>query len=74
MLFRDLQMERWSVGAWSVLRIGSRWEADWRSLGSGSAVVGKRIGHRSRLSGRQTRGAAPPCRQIKETNCRNVAT
>ena len=39
MLFRDLQMERWSVGAWSVLRIGSRWEADRRSLGSGSGIV-----------------------------------
>ena len=39
MPFRDLQMERWSVGAWSALRIGSRWEADRRSLGSGSAIV-----------------------------------
>ena len=39
MLFRDLQMERWSVGAWSVLRIGSRWEADWQSLGRRSAIV-----------------------------------
>ena len=39
MLFRDLQMERWSVGAWSVLRIGSRWEADRRSLGRRSAIV-----------------------------------
>ena len=39
-----------------MLRIGSRWEADWRSLGSGSAVVGKRIGHRSRLSGRAAEG------------------
>ena len=26
--------------------------ADWQSLGSGSAVVGKKIGHRSRLNGR----------------------
>ena len=42
MLFRDLQMERWSVER----------AADWQSLGSGSAVVGKKIGHRSRLSGR----------------------
>ena len=32
-------MERWSVGAWSVLLIGNRWEEDRRSLGSGSAVV-----------------------------------
>ena len=30
--------------------------ADWQSLGSGSAVVGKRIGHRSRLSGRAAEG------------------
>ena len=44
MLFRDLQMERWSVER----------AADRQSLGSGSAVVGKRIGHRSRLSGRTT--------------------
>ena len=39
MLFRDLQMERWSVGAWSALLIGGRWEADRRSLGSGSGIV-----------------------------------
>ena len=39
MLFRDLQMERWSVGAWIVLRIGTRWEADRRSLGRRSAIV-----------------------------------
>ena len=46
MLFRDLQMERWSVE-----------RADDRlSLGSGSAVVGKKIGHRSRLNGRAAEG------------------
>ena len=49
MLFRDLQMERWSVGALERgaccglavfgKRIGSRWEADRRSLGSGSGIV-----------------------------------
>ena len=26
--------------------------ADWQSLGSGQATVGKKIGHRSRLNGR----------------------
>ena len=39
MLFRDLQMERWSVGAWSALLIGGRWETDRRSLGRRSAIV-----------------------------------
>jgi len=48
MLFRDLQMERWSVER----------AADWQSLGSGLAVVGKRIGHRSRLSGQAAEGMA----------------
>ncbi len=46
MPFRDLQMERWSVER----------AADWQSLGSGQAVVGKKIGHRSRLSGRGAEG------------------
>ena len=39
MLHQDLQMERWSVGAWSVLMIGGRWEADRRPLGRRSAIV-----------------------------------
>jgi len=37
-------LERWSVER----------AADRQSLGSGLAVVGKRIGHRSRLSGRKS--------------------
>ena len=44
--FADGALERWSVER----------AADWQSLGSGSAVVGKRIGHRSRLSGRAAEG------------------
>ena len=39
MQHQNSQMERWSVGAWSALLINNRWEANWQSLGSGSAIV-----------------------------------
>ena len=39
MQHQNSQMERWSVGAWSALLIDNRWEANWQSLGSGSAIA-----------------------------------
>ena len=39
MQHRNLQMERWSVGAWSAQPIGGRWEEDCRSLGRRLPIV-----------------------------------
>ena len=46
---RNSQMERWSVGAWSALPIGGRWEADCQSLGRRLPIVADYAGDRSRL-------------------------
>ena len=35
----SIRIRKWSVGAWSALLIDNRWEANWQSFGSGSAIV-----------------------------------
>ena len=49
---RNSQMERWSVGALergAYMLVGSRWEEDCQSLGSGLPIVADYAGDRSRL-------------------------